>query len=67
MQQSTDRSCDTPLRHRWNNWLPHGEFEELSLLAAREKARGETRYTPDGGIPGSAGGERIPRASREGG
>lgn len=51
-QQSTDRSCDTPLRHRRNNWLPHGEFEELSRVP---RAREERRY-PDGGIPGSAGG-----------
>lgn len=56
-QQSTDRSCDTPLRHRRNNWLPHGEFEELSRVAGapRSKPGGET-IPRDGGIPGSAGG-----------
>lgn len=68
MQQSTDRSCDTPLRHRRNNWLPHGEFEELSRVpkprGGRSKGRGEERRYRMGVFPGPRDREGNPAAVR---
>lgn len=69
MQQSTDRSCDTPLRHRRNNWLPHGEFEEPHWYTKGREERHDTdvyMYTGAGGIPGVRGTAGMARAESRG-